>query len=234
MTWQYDQDVLTRLTSCLTAAGKGASPALPQGMLMHGTTIGAILVEGRKRALAFSDGKVSLANEPVHMAYRKMMAIDSHSVLLFSGSPVLAVQYGRVLRSWIGYRQDTTNEQMNARAKELTLESLLLRGLSLAGAGILLAPILVTFDHQKGCVRLFNFGPDGSMTEHQDVAASGSGHSVRILLKESWREAGTLDEAIVLARKLIAQNIPNEIDSFSGGKISMDVVGPDGVTTIQE
>jgi 20S proteasome alpha/beta subunit len=210
-----------------------------KGQLKHGTTIGALLVDDGKRAVAFSDGKVSMGHEPVHLGYRKMMAVDSHTVLLFSGSPSLAVQYGRAVRNWIGYRQDTTNGPMTARAKELAIEGILLRGISLLGAGILLAPIMVTYDHAKGRVRLFNFGPEGSMTEHDRFTTSGSGMSVRHRIDERLQErdrsgAGslTLPEGIAMARDFIA-NI-GKVDSMSGGKLSMDIVGPDGVVTMEE
>lgn len=228
MSWDFDQQMMTRLMAPITAALAQPLQKIPAEQLMHGTTIGAFAIENGTRAVAFSDGKVSMGNEPVHLAYCKMAIVDPHSVLLFSGSPSLAVQYSRALRSWIGYREDTTNEPMAVRAKELTLESMLLRGIGLMGAGIMLAPILATYDPQKKCARLFSFGPEGSMMERPDFTTSGSGHSIRHTLKERWRSDMSKDEGVAMAQKLIDKDIVN-IDSFSGGKVSIAVIGPEGV-----
>ena len=233
MSLDIDRLVLQRLLEPVTATARTPLTALPSAELKHGTTIGAFTIEGGARALAFSDGKVSMGNEPVQMNYRKMLQVDPHTMMLFSGSPSLAVRVGRALRSWVGYREDTTNLPMTSRGKELALETMLMQGIGLAGAGILLAPILVTYDAQKQRIRLFNFGPDGSMTEHDQFTVSGSGARARLLLGERWKPTLSVAEGATLVRQLIRE-IPDRVDSFSGGTPSIDLVGPDGISTLEE
>jgi 20S proteasome alpha/beta subunit len=122
---------------------------------------------------------------------------------------------------------------MTSRGKELALETMLMQGIGLAGAGILLAPILVTYDTQKQRIRLFNFGPDGSMTEHDRFTVSGSGARARLLLGERWKPSLSVAEGAALIRQLILE-IPDRVDSFSGGTPSIDLVGPDGISTVEE
>lgn len=233
MSLELDRQVLARLLEPVTAAARSPLTLLPETELKHGTTIGAFVIEDGSRALAFSDGKVSMGNEPVHMTYRKMLQVDPHTDMLFSGSPSLAVRVGRALRNWVGYREDTTNLPMTPRGKELALESMLMQGIGLAGAGILLAPILVTYDPQKERIRLFNFGPDGSMTEHTNFTVSGSGARARLVLGERWKPGLTVEEGAALVRRLIRE-IPETIDSFSGGTPSIDLVGPGGISVVEE
>lgn len=232
MSLDYDRQFLTRLLEPVTTVAKAPLTRLPSEELKHGTTIGAFVVEDGSKALAFSDGKVSMGGSPVHMSYRKMLHVDPFTIMLFSGSPSLAVRVGRALRSWVGYREDTTNAPMTPRGKELALETMLMQGIGLMGAGILLAPILATYDAQKKRVRLFNFGPDGSMTEHDRYTVSGSGMPSRLILRERWSPGMSVAAGVELIRRLITE-IPETVDSFSGGKPSIDLIGPEGISTVE-
>jgi 20S proteasome alpha/beta subunit len=203
------------------------------GPFLHGTTIGAFTIEHGQRALAFSDGKVSMGNVPVHLAYRKILEIDHYTRMLIAGSPVVGMHHAAAIKAWIGFREDTTGEQVSARAKVKFLSRLLLGSINLMHTGIVCAPILVTYDiRRKKAARIFSLGVDGSEIEHTDCTAGGSGASVNVLLKNAWRADLTFNDGVALAQKLILETAPQN-DSFSGGKVSIDLVGPDGARTIQ-
>jgi 20S proteasome alpha/beta subunit len=72
------------------------------------------------------------------------------------------------------------------------------------------------------------------MTEHPEFTASGSGARVRLILKERWRPGMSVAEGAGAIRQLIRETIPTTVDSFSGGTPSIDLVGPDGITTVEE
>ena len=235
MSYELDELLIARITAPLRRAYEHAplTLGLHTDKLLHGTTIGAFIVDNGQRAVAFSDGKVSMGNKPVHLAYRKILTVDRFTRLLISGSPVLGVEYARVLRSYIGYREDTSGQPMSARAKVHFLMRQLKGGLGLMGAGILCAPILVTYDtREKMCARIFSLGPDGSEIPHLDFASGGSGSNIDIDLRRSWRPGMSADEGIALAHQVITTVAP-EIDSFSGGKVSIDLIGPEGARIIE-
>ncbi len=203
----------------------------------HGTTIGAFIVEKGQFAIAFSDGKVSMGNTPVSMTYRKMFTIDRYSRLLISGSPVLGMMYASAMRSWFGYLQDVSDQNITARANVKALSKTLFRGLNMMGAGIVCAPIFATYDIQgKKCARIFKMGGEGSEVEYNDLAVAGSGGGIDGLLRDHYNRiggtAGNVDAGIELARTAVKLMAP-AADSFSGGKVSIDLIGPDGVRTIE-
>ncbi len=203
---------------------------------LHGTTIGAFIVAKGKFAVAFSDGKVSMGSTPVSMTYRKMFTVDRYSRLLISGSPVLGMKYASAIRSYLGYLQDVSDQNITARAKVKALSATLFHGIGLMGAGILCAPILVTYDIKgKVRARIFSMGADGSEVEQDRLAVSGSGSGIEGRLRERYEGLGGIDmdvdAGIELAKIAIHIMAPNA-DSFSGGKVSIDLIGPDGAGTI--
>ncbi len=236
MSYELEKQFIARITAPLRHLNEHPPQTLGEysnGKLIHGTTIGAFTVEHGQRALAFSDGKVSMGNTPVHLGYRKILAIDHHTRMLISGSPVVGMHHAASMKAWIGFREDTTGEQVSARAKVKFLSRLLLGSINLMHAGIVCAPILVMYDiRRKKAARIFALGADGSEIEHTDCTAGGSGSVVNVLLKNEWRAELTVDQGVALARKLILETAPNN-DSFSGGKVSIDLVGPEGARTIQ-
>lgn len=235
MTFQRDEEFLNRLMAPIQEL-RSMVPGNPGPVEhLHGTTIGAILVGNSQYVVAFSDGKVSLGNKPAHMAYRKIFTVDHHSRLLISGSPILGKEYASALRSWIGYAEDT-GRPMLARAKANALAGMLFRGFGLAGAGLVCAPILATYDYAgKRCARIFPLGVEGSEIADVNFATGGSGGNIDILLRDRYAKAGETtmspDDGIALAREMI--KLVPDYDSFSGGKASVDLIGPEGARTIQ-
>jgi 20S proteasome alpha/beta subunit len=218
------------------AAAAPASLGEAGKLLLHGTTIGAFTIESGRKAVAFSDGQVSMGNKPVHRAYRKILSVDSHTRMLIAGSPVLGIDYDRILKMQIGFREDTRGP-MTSRAKINILARMLFHGLGLMGAGIVCAPIVVTYDTVgKQRARIFSLGPEGSEVEYTDAAnaftTSGSGSNVDVHLISAWKPDMTEEQGVALARTVIGELAPG-IDVFSGGRVSIDVIGESGIRTIQ-
>jgi 20S proteasome alpha/beta subunit len=230
-----DERFIERITAKVRQASLHgpASLGTHAAHLPHGTTIGAFFIEGGARALVFSDGKVSMGSKPVHLAYRKIFTVDRFSRLAISGSPVLGAAYAASMKAWIGYREDTSDQPVSARAKSRFLGRLLMSGMNLMHAGIVCAPIFVTFDaREKKCARIFMFSAEGSEIESDTFSTSGSGTNVDVSLIDYWKPGMSLDDGVALARRTILGLAP-KIDSFSGGKISIDLVGPEGAQTLE-
>ncbi len=240
MTFEQDQELLARLLAPVQQLLEHPPASLGPfaGSLLHGTTIGALIVGDGQYVVAFSDGKVSMGSKPVRLDFRKIFKIDRRTRMLISGSPVLGIEYARVLRAWIGYLEDTSGQRLTARSKIGNAAGMIFSGIRLMGAGIVCAPIIATYDvNGKNRARIWEIGGEGSEIEQttRGFCVGGSGSSIEPWLDEKYSVAGgksmSVDAGIELAREAIEKQIPKS-DSFSGGKVSIDVIGPDGTQLI--
>jgi proteasome beta subunit len=207
------------------------------GMVPHGTTIGAFLVTDGQALVAFSDGKVSMGTRIAAMDYRKLVTLDSHTAMLIAGSPVMAQRMALLMRSYIRAYQDIRmGKPMSTDAKRKRLALELLGTFGLATSGLILAPILATYDREKGRARIFAYSPEGSFNERRDVgdahggyATNGSGEGVYKLIKKARRPGMSVDDGIALAHELVRDAA--EDDSASGGSTFIAVIDRDGIRT---
>ncbi len=205
----------------------GASPASLREWTLHGTTIGAMLIEHGRSAVIFTDGRMSMANLIVSEEYRKIQSIDPFTRMLISGSPGLCIANARALRAWIGYLEDSRQQHIPVRAKVNFLETTLMGQLGLLARGIVCAPILAAYDHEKGRTRIFTIGLDGSTNETQNYVMGGSGFHSLNHLKKVWHPGLTAIEGVAMAREIVS--LSKDGDSGSGGRIQIELIGPDGI-----
>jgi 20S proteasome alpha/beta subunit len=206
-------------------------------MVPHGTTIGAFLVAGGQAVVAFSDGRVSIGSRIASQDYRKVVTLDSHTAMLIAGSPVIAQRFAQMMQVFIRAYQDLRlGKPMSVDAKRKRLARELLGAFGLAAHGLILAPILATYDRGKRRARIFAYGPEGSFSERRDTgdstngyATSGSGEGVYKLIKERRRLDMSVDDGVTLAQYLVADSA--EDDSGSGGTTFVAVIDRDGIRT---
>lgn len=218
---------------------RAAIAQLRESNLSHGTTIGAFLVDNGRAAVALSDGKVSMGPRIASLDFRKILPLDSHTVLLMAGSPVLGLLTGRLLRAYIRSYQDLRNGRpMSTDPKKKRLARELLGMFGLAASGILLAPILATYDTYKGRARIFSYSMEGSFNERTDndarldgYATGGSGADIHKVIKERRRPAMSIDDGIALAEHLVKDTA--EDDSGSGGRAFVYVLDRDGARLVR-
>ena len=204
-------------------------------LVPHGTTIGAFLVADAKAVVTFSDGRVSLGPRIASEDYRKVLTLDSHTIMLIAGSPVMAQRMALMMRTYIRAYQDTRmGKPMSTNAKRTRLAQELLGTFGLSASGLILAPILATYDLAKGCARIFAYSPEGSFSERRDArgaskgyATNGSGEGIFKTIKERRRPDMSVDEGIALAHFLIKDAA--EDDSASGGRTFVTVIDSDGI-----
>lgn len=204
-------------------------------LVPHGTTIGAFLVESGQAVVTFSDGRVSVGPRIASEDYRKVLALDSHTVMLIAGSPVIGQRLAQLMQVFIRAYQDIRmGKPMSVDAKRKRLAFELLGAFGLTSQGLVLAPILATYDRGKGRARIFAYSPEGSFNERGDFgdstrgyATSGSGEGVFKLIKTGRRPDMSIDEGIALAQSLVLDSA--EDDSASGGRTFVTVINRDGI-----
>jgi len=233
------------LLQAQTAVVQGGEPMraaisrLREEDLSHGTTIGAFLVDSGNAAIALSDGKVSMGPRIANLDFRKVLPLDSHTVLLMAGSPVLGLLTGRLLRAYIRSYQDLRmGRPMSTDPKKKRLARELLGMLGLAASGILLAPILATYDVYKRRARIFSYSMEGSFNERTDnnermngYATGGSGADIHKVIKGQRRPDMSVDDGIALAEDLVRDTA--EDDSGSGGRAFVYVLDRDGARLVR-
>jgi len=230
----YRQPIL-QAQAAVVQGGEPMRAALAQikeSNLAHGTTIGAFLVDGGQTVVAFSDGKVSMGTQAVALDYRKGLPLDSHTVLLMAGSPVLGTLTARLLRAYIRSYQDLRmGRPMSADPKKTRLARELLGMFGLAASGILLAPILATYDVYKKRARVFGYSMEGSFNERHDYATGGSGASVYKVIKERRKADMTPDEGVALAEYLVKDTTEDDIGS--GGRAFVYLLDSNGTRLVR-
>lgn len=203
-----------------------------KALTLHGTTIGAFLIGNGEAAVVFSDGKASMGTEAFSMTMDKIIKVDRRSCLLISGSPSVGERFARALRSWTGYLEDSENRPLPVRGKVNFLQDALAsNGPRLAAFGLVLMPIFVTYDEERGKARTFALFPDGTSLEKESTALLGSGYtSGNSLLEELWTPGLSETDGIALARRVLAKTTTK--DNASGGQHTVKVLGAAGIRLI--
>jgi proteasome beta subunit len=173
-----------------------------------------VLVAGDHRATAgsqiFSDST------------RKILDLDSRTLLGIAGSPAMAFEMARVLQTSFEFYRRSQLQPMSLAAKVRALSRLLRENLpaTLNGIGIV-APVLAGLAEDDS-PRIYFHDPLGAQFEATDFAASGSGSSsVRAVLHHLEAHTAhppsrmSADEAVLLANQLLVTAA--RFDSATGG-----------------
>jgi len=179
----------------------------------------------------------------------KILQLDARSVLAIAGSPAVAYEMARTLKTAFEYYRRSQLQAMSLAAKTRAISRLLRDNLpaTLQGVGVV-APIFAGFEPDGGAVApsIFYYDPMGADFKAAKFAGSGSGAlSIKSVLRhlEQWGdpppEKLPLESAVNLANRLLITAA--EYDAATGGvRPERDVFGTikllsaAGVTGISE
>ena len=202
-----------------------------QRFVLHGTTIASFFVEGGKTSIVVSDGKVSEGPllQPASLEFNKLIEVDNTTVMAISGSVGFAMLYARMLNNWVETMERIREEKLDTRSKVNMLSRILRENLSLALSGMLVIPILTTYDDKHG-PRIFMLTPDGSVVSKKTYAISGSGKVNEGGLLSDWNVNMSKEDGIELAKKLVKN--ASKLDSATGGRIFIKIVSGNGIESV--
>ena len=176
-----------------------------------------VLIAGDHRATA---GNIIFTDQA-----EKILPLDAHSVLAVAGSPAVAFEMARSLKTAFEFYRRSQLQPMSLSAKIRAISRLLRENLpaTLQGVGIV-APLFVGFDirDKADLPSIFYYDPMGADFKAAKFAASGSGSlSIKSVLHylEHWGapppEQLELEAAINLANRLLITAA--QYDSATGG-----------------
>lgn len=224
-------DMPTLLVNASLAGGGVVPESSTQRFMLHGTTIASFLIDNGRAAIVVSDGKVSEGPllQAASLEFEKLIEIDKSTVMAVSGSAGFAVLYARMLRNWVETMERVREEPLSTRSKVNMLARILRENLSLALSGLVVAPILTTWDEKRG-PRIFVITPDGSVVIKKTYAMSGSGRVNEGGLLLGWSAGMSVENGISLAKELVKN--ASRLDSATGGKIFIKIVSRDGIESV--
>lgn len=233
---QFTSELLAGLEWDLSRLGSTVSL---EEMKTHGTTIGAMRVNGGRAVVAFSDGKMSVMEQAWSKDADKVIQTDAHTCFLISGSAVLGIDMAKALRTWVASIENSQQFTLTARSKVNFVSEMLKRTREAASHGMGVMPILATFDVANTMQgKVFMFTQDG-MWMDKDVFVLGSGHHAgHGPLKEDYqREVASsgdvsLARGVELARETLERT--EREDNASGGKKTIKIIDAGGVRLGEE
>jgi proteasome beta subunit len=178
--------------------------------------------------LTVGDHRATTGNVIFTDQAEKILELDEHSVMAIAGSPAVAMEMARTLRTAFEFYRRSQLQKMSLAAKTRALAKMLRDNLPGALQGIgLVAPILAGWDFEhatdtKGRGAIYFYDPLGAHFEATRFAGSGSGSlTIKSILSylDRWNEPAPKDldlqEAVVLAIRVLMTAA--ELDSATGG-----------------
>lgn len=197
-------------------AGRTTPPALEATTVFAFHCAAGVLVAGDHRATA---GNLVFSDRT-----EKILELDRHSLMAIAGSPAIAMEMARTLRTSFDFYRRSQLQPMSLPAKMRALARLLHDNVPAALQGFgLVSPIFAGVDGTTATrPSIYFYDPLGAQFEAADFAGSGSGAgSIKSVLHflQHWGdpkpEHMTLEQAVVLANQLLMTAA--EFDTATGG-----------------
>lgn len=177
----------------------------------------------------------------------KIVEVDEESLMAIAGSPAVAFEMTRTLRTSFEFYRRSQLQRMSLHARTRALSQLLRDNIPASMQGIgMVVPLFAGLErmHGEAIPTIFFYDPLGAKFEAIEYAGSGSGApSIRSALSylEQWGSPKPrqlkLEDAVVLANRLLITAA--EIDTATGGVspsnkqfATIKTLTPDGIDTI--
>ncbi len=217
---------------------------------LEGTTVFAFHCQ--EGILAVGDHRATTGNFIFTDKAEKILELDDHSVMAIAGSPAVAMEMARTLRTTFEFYRRSQLQRMSMAAKIRALSQLLRENLpgTLQGFGIV-SPIFAGWEppapgEDEGELSIYFYDPLGAHFKAAQFAGSGSGSlTIKSILKhlDRWGEPRPADmdlpDAVRLGIRLLMT--ASELDSATGGVTpemdiypTMRLITAEGITTITE
>jgi len=189
----------------------------------HGTTIlairflGGVVIAGDRRA---TEG-YSIA----HRSIEKVFPTDDSSAVAIAGAAGPAIEMVRIFQTELEHYEKIEGERLTLEGRANKLSQFIRSNLPMAMQGMVVVPLYVGFDDQKGYGRIFKYDVTGGRYEESDYYATGSGgRDARGTIKKRYRPDLSRDEAVKVALEALFD--ASEEDVATGGPDSLRKIYP--------
>jgi proteasome beta subunit len=195
-----------------TSAGSAPGPAIED--LPHGTTILAIRFQGG--VVIAGDRRATEGYSIAHRSIEKVFPTDDSSAVAIAGAAGPAIEMVRIFQTELEHYEKIEGERLTLEGRANKLSQFIRSNLPMAMQGMVVVPLYVGFDDQKGYGRIFKYDITGGRYEESDYYATGSGgRDARGTIKKRYRPDLSRDEAVKVALEALFD--ASEEDVATGG-----------------
>jgi proteasome beta subunit len=196
------------------AAGQGAGPDVPHGMLPHGTTIvaadfdGGVIMAGDRRSTAGN----MIAQRDIEKVFRS----DDYSCVGIAGVAGIGLELVRLFQLELEHYEKLEGRSLSLEGKANRLSAFVRGNLGGALQGLVVVPLFAGYDEEGGKGRIFSYDVAGGRYEEHDFHAIGSGSVfARGSLKKLYAAGMPADDAITMCMQALYDAADD--DSATGG-----------------
>jgi proteasome beta subunit len=180
----------------------------------HGTTILAIRFEGG--VVIAGDRRATEGYSIAHRSIEKVFPTDDSSAVAIAGAAGPAIEMVRLFQTELEHYEKIEGERLTLEGRANKLSQFIRTNLPMAMQGMVVVPLYVGFDDQKGYGRIFKYDVTGGRYEESDYYATGSGgRDARGTIKKRYRPDLSRDEAVKVALEALFD--ASEEDVATGG-----------------
>jgi proteasome beta subunit len=180
----------------------------------HGTTILAIRYHGG--VVIAGDRRATEGYSIAHRSIEKVFPTDDSSAVAIAGAAGPAIEMVRIFQTELEHYEKIEGERLTLEGRANKLSQFIRANLPMAMQGMVVVPLFVGFDDQKGYGRIFKYDITGGRYEESDYYATGSGgRDARGTIKKRYRPDLTRDEAVKIALEALFD--ASEEDVATGG-----------------
>ncbi|HEY2668680.1 MAG TPA: proteasome subunit beta [Actinomycetota bacterium] len=198
----------------------GNAPTAPSGVtedvppIPHGTTILAIRFQGG--VVIAGDRRATEGYSIAHRSIEKVFPTDDSSAVAIAGAAGPAIEMVRIFQTELEHYEKIEGERLTLEGRANKLSQFIRSNLAMAMQGMVVVPLYVGFDDQKGYGRIFKYDVTGGRYEESDYYATGSGgRDARGTIKKRYRPDLSRDEAVKVALEALFD--ASEEDVATGG-----------------
>jgi len=180
----------------------------------HGTTILAIRFQGG--VVIAGDRRATEGYSIAHRSIEKVFPTDDSSAVAIAGAAGPAIEMVRIFQTELEHYEKIEGERLTLEGRANKLSQFIRTNLPMAMQGMVVVPLYVGFDDQKGYGRIFKYDVTGGRYEESDYYATGSGgRDARGTIKKRYRPDLSRDEAVKVALEALFD--ASEEDVATGG-----------------
>jgi proteasome beta subunit len=196
------------------AAGQGAGPDVPPGMLPHGTTI--VTIGFDSGVIMAGDRRSTAGNMIAQRDIEKVFRSDDYSCVGIAGVAGIGLELVRLFQLELEHYEKLEGRSLSLEGKANRLSAFVRGNLGAAMQGLVVVPLFAGYDEETGKGRIFSYDVAGGRYEEHDFHAIGSGSVfARGSLKKLYAEGMPADDAITACMQALYDAADD--DSATGG-----------------
>ena len=196
------------------AAGPGAGPDVPPGILPHGTTI--VAADFNDGVIMAGDRRSTAGNVIAQRDIEKVFRSDDYSCVGIAGVAGIGLELVRLFQLELEHYEKLEGRSLSLEGKANRLSAFVRGNLGAAMQGLIVVPLFAGYDEETQQGRIFSYDAAGGRYEERNFHSIGSGSPfARGSLKKLYRDGMSADDAIAVCMQALYDAADD--DSATGG-----------------